>query len=78
MKLYEVQNGYIGYNAVHVLVVCETEERALELAAKKFKKEYENHHATSYEPDYYTPNDDWSVEELCSDLQVEWCSDRRD
>lgn len=33
MKLFEVFNGYMGYQAVHVEVIAENEQRAYELAS---------------------------------------------
>ncbi|MHB9110624.1 MAG: hypothetical protein ACYDCO_26530 [Armatimonadota bacterium] len=42
MKLYRIYNGYTGDSAVHVLVVAESKERALELAAERFKQESES------------------------------------
>lgn len=38
MKLWEVTNGYIADSYVRVLVVAETEERAIELASEKLEE----------------------------------------
>lgn len=38
MKLFEVFNGYTGYEEVHVEVIAENENRAYELASERFKE----------------------------------------
>lgn len=37
LNLYEVTNGYVGYNYLHAIVVAETEEQAFGLARESYK-----------------------------------------
>jgi hypothetical protein len=67
MKLYEVTNGYIGESYVRCLVVAANEERALELAAKRYKEGGEGH-----------PKNYWEmlkVKCLSEDCTVEYVSE---
>jgi len=74
MKLYEVTNGYIGNSAVRVLVITENEERAIELARIKFKKEAEQY-PDFYDEDYY---EDLEAYCLCGNTNKEWAGEAQD
>lgn len=52
MKIYIITNGYIGDGLVTVLACAKNEERALELARKKFKEEFEKY--PHYGEGYYS------------------------
>ena len=48
MNLYKVYNGYTGFSAVHVIVLADNNNRAVELASEAFKKEGEGKYKKSY------------------------------
>jgi len=54
VKLYAVYNGYQGYEPVHVMVVADSEERAVQLASAELKKEATVNGKPIYEEDYWT------------------------
>ena len=65
MKLFEVTNGYTGESYVRLLVICDTPERAQDIARPIYEKEgkyWERLEAT----------------ELCDDVSNEWCNERID
>jgi hypothetical protein len=76
MKLFRVYNGYTGFSQVYVLVIAESEERALEIATETFKKEAEDKEYLEmwgkfqYTERYYT---NLEIELLC-DATQEWVS----
>lgn len=37
MKLFEVNNGYVGFGVVKCFVIAENEDRAIEIARHKYK-----------------------------------------
>lgn len=73
MKLYEVTNGYIGDSAVRVLVITDNEERAIELAREKYKKEVDKF--SFYDESYYK---NLEANCLCEDISKEWVSEVTD
>lgn len=77
MKLYEVTNGYIGESYVKVLVIAENEERAKQLAYKRYKKEAgeRNKRFKVYSEAYYN---NLTIECLCEDVTKEWSTEPRD
>lgn len=62
MNVYSVTNGYIGYSVMFVLVVAETEARARELAAERFKSASDARRVP-YPENYWT---NLQVEFICS------------
>ncbi|PDY43375.1 hypothetical protein COO17_02260 [Bacillus wiedmannii] len=42
MNLYYVTNGYMGGSQIHVYVIAENIDRAIELASEKFKEDARN------------------------------------
>lgn len=48
MKLYEVNNGYVGFGVVKCFVIAENEDRAIEIARHKYKAQ-----SKYYNKDYY-------------------------
>ncbi|MHC1683703.1 MAG: hypothetical protein AB6733_12215 [Clostridiaceae bacterium] len=77
MKLYEVKNGYIGESCVKVFVIAESEERAQQLAYKRYKKhaEEKNKYFKVYSQSYFT---NLTAECLCEDVRKEWATEPRD
>jgi len=77
MKLYEVTNGYCGESNVKVFVIAESEERAKQLAYKRYKKDAEekNEYFVVYKESYYT---NLTAECLCEDVTKEWSTEPRD
>lgn len=70
MKLFRVYNGYMGFSSISVVVLAETEERAIELAREDFKKNKGIHGKGYYK--------DLTVEELSEDTSKEglmWLDD---
>lgn len=71
MKLYEVCNGYRGYDYTHVLVTAENEERAKELAKTQFQKGAVNPYGIkpklAYKPNYWTDLETEVIFEDCSE-----------
>lgn len=59
MKLYRVDNGFVGCSDVHIIIVAENERQALDLAREKFKKE------KPYNENYWS---NLEAELLCDDL----------
>lgn len=59
MMIKAVFNGYAGNTTCAVLVEAETDEEALETAAKVFARSTDR---AAEEPSYYTPGPNWSVE----------------
>lgn len=75
MKLWCVENGYLGNGNVHVLVVADSEERAKELASESFKREAEKMGTrrgwradAGYVDEPFYTDDYWEVSELRAEL----------
>ena len=73
MKLYEVTNGYIGSSYMRVLVIAKDEERAVELAREKYKKEVDKF--SFYNESYYK---NLEANCLCENISKEWASEAQD
>ena len=69
MKLFEITNGFIGDSYVRILVVAETDDRAIEIARPIFKNEAEDE--KRYPESYWIRLD---ANLLCDDLSEEWNS----
>lgn len=63
MKLFRVYNGFMGFSAISIAVLAETEERAITLAKEEFKKNKGRHGKSYYE--------DLNAEELFEDTSKE-------
>lgn len=72
MKLYLVYNGFMGFVAVRVLVVAESEQQARELAAPRFeaRRGWQG-------PEYSNPAR-FDVELVLDRLDRPWASDAED
>ena len=65
MKLFEVTNGYMGESYVRLLVICDTPQRAQDIARPIYKNEGKY----------------WEIleaTELCGDTSKEWCNSEID
>lgn len=70
MKIYSITNGYIGNEILKVLVCADSEERALELAKKRFKDAIERN--LNYNEDFYN---NLTVLDVFDNLDEEWASE---
>ena len=81
MKLYSVENGYLGNGPTHVLVIAEDEAQALEVARQRLEQGREVRHAGmllhTYEPSYSDPAN-LRATLLCADTSRVWVSEVRD
>jgi hypothetical protein len=62
MKLFKAFNGFIGFSDVHLYVVAEDENKALELATEQFKKNTLPHDPNEVNKRYY---EDLEIEFIC-------------
>ncbi len=44
MKLFEVNNGYVGFGVVKCFVIAENEDRAIKIARHKYKAQGEHYY----------------------------------
>ena len=72
MKLYEVDNGFMGESDVRVYVLAESEEQALALARARYKAEWERRPLEfRHNESYYTT---LTCELLLDDLTTPMCT----
>lgn len=71
MKLFEVTNGWCRESYIYVLVITDTEEKAIETATEIFRNEMTemNYHES------YCEN--LKAEILCEDVSMPWTSGMR-
>ena len=70
MKLFEVENGYIGFGVVKCFVIAENEDRAIEIARHKYKAQ-----SKCYGEHYYL---NLTATCLCDDTSKEFVSEITD
>ena len=70
MKLFEVDNGYIGFGVVKCFVIAENEDRAIEIARHKYKAQ-----SKCYGEHYYL---NLTATCLCDDTSKEFVSEITD
>lgn len=70
MKLFEVNNGYVGFGVVKCFVIAENEDRAIEIARHKYKAQ-----SKCYGEHYYL---NLTATCLCDDTSKEFVSEITD
>ena len=67
MKLFEVTNGYTGFNYVRCYVIAKNKKKAIDIASKKYREDEPHKHES-----YWT---NLEAECLAEDTTVECCTE---
>lgn len=78
MKLWRVENGYLGNGSVYVLVVAATEQRAIDLAVESYRTEYARSHDSRVQDEDYFARHEMVATLIAETLTIEWVSAPQD